>query len=614
MTEIGSGFFRSIRVRYRKIGVGYLVLPALIYLIVFYLWPMLRMARLSLFSPEFTIDHYAKVFGTPAYLLVIRNTFRIGFVVTIASLALGYPIAYLIVHSGPRVRNIVLVAIILPYFTSVLVRTFSWMILLGRSGVVNQFLMSTRIIGEPLQLIYNSQGVYIGMTHVLMPLMVLSLYSVMSEIDLDLVRVAKSLGASPIRAFMTVFLPLSMPGVSAGVLLVFVLSIGYFITPALMGGLGDIVITQVIANHVIDLLNWEFASALAIILLIATIGVILIGSRSVPIGGLFGIGGTRAVERKAIRIPPRFLRASRLLASTRGAIRFRESVSEILRRIRKSLSQLTSISGLSFFRGVIQRISPLAIPAFSVGTIVFFTFPLLIVFIISFSSARYLVFPPPGFSLDQYRDLISDPLWIGSIQTSLQIAVPTALLATLLGILAALAFVRGDFRGKNLILFLSLSPLIIPSVVSGIAVYFLLVRIGVAGTTLGLIIGHTILALPYAIVISSASLQGVDTTLEQAARSLGATRIRAFMTITLPLIRAGVLVSIFLAFMRSFDELVYALFLGIGQVSTLPLKMWDGVKQDVSPIISAVASIQILLVVLGLILVEIRRRQTGRLL
>jgi ABC-type spermidine/putrescine transport system permease subunit II len=160
---------------------------------------------------------------------------------------------------------------------------------------------------------------------------------------------------------------------------------------------------------------------------------------------------------------------------------------------------------------------------------------------------------------------------------------------------------------------LTLSPLVIPSVVSGIAVYFMLVKIGVAGRILGLIIGHTILALPYAIVITSASLQGIDKTLEQAAMSLGATRVRAFMTITLPLIRAGVIVSAFLAFMRSFDELVYALFLGMGQVSTLPLKMWDGVKQDVSPIISAVASIQILLVILGLILVEFRRRQTGRL-
>jgi ABC-type spermidine/putrescine transport system permease subunit I len=164
-----------------------------------------------------------------------------------------------------------MIIIVLPFFTSIIVRTYAWMVLLGRNGIVNQYLMALHLTDAPLPLLYNQAGVVIGMTYVLLPYMVLTVYSVMRGIDPELVRAAHSLGASRLQAFRRVFLPLSLPGIAGGTLLVFILSLGFFITPALMGGPGDMMIAMLIEREVEITLNWAFASALAVVLLALTL-------------------------------------------------------------------------------------------------------------------------------------------------------------------------------------------------------------------------------------------------------------------------------------------------------------------------------------------------------
>jgi ABC-type spermidine/putrescine transport system permease subunit I len=250
-----------------------LLVPAVLVLLALFVYPLLGIVDRSVYRPRvgYTLDYYAQIWRVPVYLTVIWRTFQISALVTLLCLALGYPLAYVLATLRPRVAQLLMIVVILPFFTSIIVRTYAWMVLLGRNGVVNQWVTWLGLTDAPLPLLYNKGGVLIGMTYVLLPYMVLTVYSVMRGIDPAFVRAAHSLGASGWQAFRKVFLPLSLPGIAGGTLLVFILSLGFFITPALMGGPGDVMIAMLIEREVEFTLNWSFASALAVILLALTL-------------------------------------------------------------------------------------------------------------------------------------------------------------------------------------------------------------------------------------------------------------------------------------------------------------------------------------------------------
>ena len=248
-----------------------LLLPALAVLAVLFVYPLLGIVDRSVYKGGYTLAAYRQVFGVPVYLQVLVATFKVSAVVTAVCLALGYPLAYVLTTRRPRTAQLLMIIVVLPFFTSIIVRTYAWMVLLGRNGIVNQYVIALGLTDKPLSLLYNQAGVVIGMTYVLLPYMVLTVYSVMRGIDPGLVRAAHSLGASRFQAFRRVFLPLSLPGIAGGTLLVFILSLGFFITPALMGGPGDIMIAMLIEREVEITLNWSFASALAVVLLALTL-------------------------------------------------------------------------------------------------------------------------------------------------------------------------------------------------------------------------------------------------------------------------------------------------------------------------------------------------------
>lgn len=241
------------------------------------IWSVLRQTR-SEYSTDFylhavdlTRDQHGEIVAAQAddrlYLDVFARTLWVSLLVTLLSLAIGYPLAYWLAHLSPKTGNIMMVLVLLPFWTSLLVRTTAWVVLLQKEGVVNSVLMSVGLIQEPLTLIFNRFGVVIAMTHILLPFMILPLYSVMRQIPSSYVRAARSLGAGPVEAFWRVYLPQSMAGISAGVLLVFILAIGYYITPALVGGAGDQMMSYFIADHLTRSLNWGLASALGGLLL-----------------------------------------------------------------------------------------------------------------------------------------------------------------------------------------------------------------------------------------------------------------------------------------------------------------------------------------------------------
>jgi ABC-type spermidine/putrescine transport system permease subunit I len=243
--------------------------PALVLLFAFFLLPVVRMLGFSLESG--TLDWYAKALGEQLYLRVFWNTFEIAVFVTAVCLLLGYPLGFLIATTTPGWATLGFIFVLLPLWTSVLVRTYAWMVLLGRNGVFNRWLIDAGVIVSPLPLLHNFNGVLIGMVHVLLPYMVLPIYGAVRRLDPAIVAAAEGLGASTWRIFWRIYLPLTLNGIFAGCVMVFVLSLGFFITPALLGGGKVMMYAMVIEQQVREFLAWNFAGALSVILLAVTL-------------------------------------------------------------------------------------------------------------------------------------------------------------------------------------------------------------------------------------------------------------------------------------------------------------------------------------------------------
>lgn len=246
-----------------------LSLPALAFITVVFVLPVLRLLVLSVESGNF--DAYTKAIQDELYVRVFIDTFEIAAIVTLACAVLGYPVAFVLTTVSRTWAAIGFACIMIPLLTSVLVRTYAWMVLLGRNGIVNRTLMDWGIVESPLALMYNLPSVIIGMTHVMLPLFILPVYAVMVRVDPGLLLAARGMGATGTQTFLRVYLPLTYPGILAGATLVFIISLGFYITPALLGGGRVIMIANLIEHQVNSILDWQFASALSIILLALTI-------------------------------------------------------------------------------------------------------------------------------------------------------------------------------------------------------------------------------------------------------------------------------------------------------------------------------------------------------
>ena len=265
--------------RWEKITLFAFVAPAMVLLLCFFVYPLANFLLISFFDPSFTTEHYVKAFTHPVYLRIFRVTFEISILTTFGALVLGYPVAYLFANVPPTIRNFLLPAVLFPFWTSILVRMYAWMALLGHNGVINQLLIKWGIVSTPLPMLFNRFSVLVGMIHFMLPYMILTLYSVMSSIPTELTQAAASLGAPPFKQFIRVYLPLSMPGVSAGCLLVFILAVAFFVTPALLGGIKDTMISQVIQQEIDEALNWGLGATLSMLLMLVTTSLYLVYNR-----------------------------------------------------------------------------------------------------------------------------------------------------------------------------------------------------------------------------------------------------------------------------------------------------------------------------------------------
>ena len=499
------------------------------------------------------------------YVPLLLRTLLVSGAVTLLCLLLGYPIAHLIASSPPSRARWLLLLVLVPFWTSLLVRTTAWIVLLQTHGVLNSLLVALGVISDDgrIAMIYNMTGTLVAMTHVLLPFMVLPLYSVMRTIPPHFLRAAASLGANRRQAFFRVYWPLTLPGTAAGALLVFILAIGYYITPALVGGASGQLFSNMIAFHMQTSLNWGLAAALGGILFV------VVGDRSTwcttgwwapPACGLGRRGSQNAGRRGLTGRLPGVLRLGLRLP---GRPDPGDHSAQLQRRALLHLHRGDAPAGpRRLVASLVRR--PRGRPPAGAGR----------------SPTAWGSGSPP-------------PCWRP----------------------CSAPWRRSGSRARRcplrrLVTGILISPMVIPVIIAAAGMFFFYSDLRLTQSHLGLILAHAALGTPFVVITVTATLSGFDRNLVRASQSLGAGPLTTFRRVQLPLIAPGVLSGALFAFAASFDEVVIVLFMGGVNQRTIPRQMWSGIREEISPTILAAATFLIAFALLFLFAVERLRSRT----
>ena len=265
-----------------------LTLPYLLMVTALIVIPVGWLFYLSFIGRDGSIsfENYERMMKSKAYIRIFLTTFKISILTTIICAAIGYPLAYFMSQLSRKWANICMIGVLIPFWTSLLVRTYAWLVLLQKKGLLNNMAIEMGLISEPIKIVHNTTGTLIGMVHIMLPFLILPLYANMRAIDKDALKAASSLGATPTRAFWTVFFPLSLPGLLAGLLIVFVLCLGFYVTPAILGGGRVIMAAMKISSNIELYFSWGAVSALGVVLLVVTGIILFIASKLVSMDQL----------------------------------------------------------------------------------------------------------------------------------------------------------------------------------------------------------------------------------------------------------------------------------------------------------------------------------------
>ena len=272
-----------------RFGAAALLVPGLVVIGVFFLLPIAALLALSFTTNGGAAANYGRFFSQPVYLAVLQRTLAMGAATALICVLLGYPVAYRLANASARGRALLLTFILVPFWTNLLVRAYGWLVLLNPNGVLNRFLVDRGLIAEPLSLVHNSTGALIGMVQIMLPYLILPLAATMMRVNPELLRAARSLGARPLAVFAKVYFPMTLPGVMAGIVLVFTLSLGFFVIPAILGGTRDIFLAQLIEFNINQSLNWGFAGTLSLMLVVSTLALFWAGDRWFGLRAVWGV-------------------------------------------------------------------------------------------------------------------------------------------------------------------------------------------------------------------------------------------------------------------------------------------------------------------------------------
>ena len=467
---------------------------------------------------------------------------QIAAIGTILVLLVAYPLAYGLTRAPPRWRGFLFTLVILPFWTSFLVRIYAWMIILKPNGFLD---MGGQLLGlspGTLALLNSTWAVLIGIVYSYLPFMVLPLYTTLDKIDGTFCEAARDLGASAARCFVTIIIPLSLPGVMAGSLLVFIPMVGEFVIPELLGGVGSAMIGKTLWTEFFNNQDWPLSAAIAIGMLVILFVPIVLLQRVQVAATMNETGSNGGAQRHFSWI-----------------------------------NKLSVILGLAFIY-----------------------LPILLVIAFSFNDSR-LVTIWGGFSLKWYGTLFQNTQLLDSAWLSFKLACLSATIATVLGVLAAITLVRFQiFFGKALFNFLLMVPIIMPGMIIGLALLLFFVAIGLPRGFYTLLLSHATFGMCFVAVIVQARLANFDRSLEEAAFDLGSSSLQTFRYVTLPLIFPSILSGWALAFVLSLDDLIISSLTTGPNATTLPMRIFSQVRLGVTPEINAASTLMILAVVLCL--------------
>ena len=565
----------------------FLLAPVFILLVVAFALPLLYIVPAA-FGGD-AAGRFLRIFESPVYLKIIWTTVRISLEATAITLIVSFPLAWFLSRANGLKAMLLGLLVLIPFLSSVLVRTFAWLAILGQRGLINGTLLSLGLISEPLPLLFSEPAVLLALVHSSIPMMVFALVTVLGRIDDRILLAANTLGANPLRAWFGIVVPLAIRGIQSGVIIIFLFTIASFIAPAFLGNQRQQMLAQVIQAEIETGADWPFAAALGITLaLVATIVV--------------------AVLNTLLRLFSRWQRPGTLPPA--ASQQQPEQVDTTLLR-----RPVVLPSGRFELSALLSRCSRMFEPAYLTLISIFILLPLVVLFPVSFSSADVLIFPPPGYSLRWFETIFGSSEWIGAALTSLRIGAATCIFSLVLATLAVLGFGRQRFVFQSALEALVQSPLSVPAVVFALGAYLSFARIGLVDTETGIIIAHTVLIFPVVYLIASATYSSIDPRLSLAAASLGANPVSVFRTIVFPLLLPGLAIGALIAVLLSFDESVASIFLSDLSVKTLPRKLWEGIRFNTSPESAAVSavllSVTCAVIIVGIVVVLGRKRSAG---
>ncbi len=488
------------------------------------------------FLSGFDFENYTTLLTDSFYFRSYLLSLETAVIATAITLLIAYPMAYGLTHAPQKWRNLLLALVVLPFWISFLIRVYAWMAILKPNGFLDMLGQGVGLDAGTLALLNTKSAVIIGIVYSYLPFMILPLFTVLDKLDETLLEASRDLGASTLRTFISITLPLSLPGIYAGCLLAFIPMVGEFVIPDLLGGNDTALIGKTLWTEFFNNQDWPLASAIAIGMLLLLL---------LPIAAL----------QKA----------------QKGADVRQGSVGSSAGRTPTAFNLASVIAGLSFIY-----------------------LPIILVVAFSFNDSR-LVTVWAGFSLKWYGILFQNTQLLQSVLLSFKLAVLSATAATVLGVLAALTIVRvRGFHGKGLFGFLVLAPIIIPEMVIGLAFLLLFVAIDLPRGFFTLFLAHTTFGLCFVATTVQARLSGFDTTLEEASADLGASGVQTFWKITFPLILPGIMSGWALAFVLSFDDLIISSLVTGPGATTLPMRLYSQMRLGVTPEVNAASTLMVL--------------------
>jgi spermidine/putrescine transport system permease protein len=508
----------------------------------------------------FTLNNYLTVLTSSTNTRLIIRTVGIALAVALFATLLAFPMAFIVSQKLKRGRMVAVMLVVVPLWVSLLIRVFAWKIILGDTGVLNTGLMALGVIDRPIGfLLYTRFTVFLTLMTVAIPFVFVAAYTSLERVPKSVLEASSDLGASSVKRFTTVIWPLARQGVAIGFTLAFVLAVGDYLSPSLVGGLSGTMVGSVIVSQFGVANNWPLGAALAIILL-AVVTVV-----------------AAAVARAG--------RATGVLEGDTGAGISTDAVPGS--QLRRRIADVLSYTYLAFAYGLLYL-------------------PLLAIAVFSLNDSRVQTLPIKGLSFTWYRQLLDSPELIAAFQRSVIVAVGAVVISLLFGIVFALIFAYRTPRGAGVLQGALTLPFLLPGVILGLSLAIVFRTIGLPFGLTTVILGHATFITPIVMAVLLARLRQMDPSLVHAALDLGATPVRAFAGIVLPQLRTAFVGAALLGFTLSFDEVLVTFFL-TGEQPTLPVYIYNQLRFGFTPTINAlftcivVASVALLLMALKFI-------------